>query len=158
MTREGQRSVDHVIGWVRGEPIADDKFFDIGRRFESAESAEFAVSELQAALGAPLMLKYDGVNHILVIGVDDVYRVIGDGGSEFDHINSPYQYIGYYYIAGQAEALDQAVARLARMRRTAEPAERRMMIALGANWPYWNIAVQDLSDHDDEWVFKDPEF
>lgn len=150
--------VVNVTNWTRGSACDDDLVLDIGYRFLTAEEAEHAIGELQNSLGVPLLLRYDGVNHLTVIEHDDAERVIRTTGSDFDAINSPYHYISCFYIAGFAQQLDQVLVRYGQMRKTAEPKERKLMITQGRIWPYWNIAVQDLSDHDEDWVFQHPDF
>ena len=127
-----------------------EEFFDVGYAFSGAAEAERMLNEIQNQIGAPLMVAHDGDAYCLVLGVDDVYSVMHRAGSEFDHINSAYHYIGHYYIAGHAETMDRALIRLAKMRKTVEPPERKLMIEIGATHPYWNIAVQDLAYEDED--------
>lgn len=152
---DGWVLLDHAVtdGGKHGD---GDSFFDVGYKFGNAAEAEMALGEVQNRVGAPLMVAHDGRDHILVIGTDDVYEAVNHVGSEFDHCNSPYHYIGHYYITSWgANSLDRALARFVEMKKTAD---RKLMLVCGNNHPYWNIAAQDLSDHEEGYVFEDPSY
>ena len=151
-------------GWVLldhantdgGEHAEGDSFFDVGYKFSSAAEAEMMLAEVQNSIGAPLIVAHDGSNFLLVICTDDVYEAVNRVGSEFDHCNSPYHYIGHYYITKWgANSLDRTLARFLDMKKTAD---RRLMVVCGSVHPYWNIAAQDLTDREDDQVFSDPQY